>query len=100
MTKPVGAQQGHRGRQPPLRRIPCNFVRKKANCGLSYDHESRLIPIYVVHGHLPFSRLRAPTVANGNVSLIDWSGRQVIVAGGAGFLGSNLVHRLAAQAPA
>ena len=33
-------------------------------------------------------------MANGNVSLIDWSGRQVIVAGGAGFLGSNLVHRL------
>ena len=33
-------------------------------------------------------------MASGNASPIDWSGRQVIVAGGAGFLGSNLVHRL------
>jgi UDP-glucose 4-epimerase len=32
--------------------------------------------------------------ANANASRVAWFGRRVLVAGGAGFLGSNLVHRL------
>jgi UDP-glucose 4-epimerase len=34
------------------------------------------------------------SVSNENAAPIAWAGRRVLVAGGAGFLGSNLVHRL------